>query len=125
MLLFIPLEPDLGSRIVELESIIHKRLSRRDSGFYLVENRQRAACCRVVRTIRGLRFPNDPPTTAFTRISRAVIRIDPWADIWIGAGFGPLLHKTPGRRKKVNPCFHHGLGIDPYCNSDFGYFANS
>jgi hypothetical protein len=31
---FIPLEPDLGSRIVEPESIIHKRLSRCDSGFY-------------------------------------------------------------------------------------------
>ena len=38
MLLFIPLEPDLGSRIVELESSIHKRLSRRDSGSYLVEH---------------------------------------------------------------------------------------
>jgi hypothetical protein len=35
---FIPLEPDLGSRIVELESSIHKRLSRGDSGFYLVEH---------------------------------------------------------------------------------------
>jgi O-antigen/teichoic acid export membrane protein len=32
---FVPLEPDLGSRIAEPESIIPKRLSRRDSGFYI------------------------------------------------------------------------------------------
>jgi hypothetical protein len=35
---FVPLEPDLGSRIAEPESIIPKRLSRRDSGFHLVEH---------------------------------------------------------------------------------------
>ena len=30
---FVPLEPDLGSRPAEPESILPKRLSRRDSGF--------------------------------------------------------------------------------------------
>jgi len=36
---FVPLEPDLGSRIAEPESILPKRLSQRDSGFYLEEHR--------------------------------------------------------------------------------------
>ena len=69
MLLFIPLEPDLGSRIVELESSIHKRLSHRDSGLNLVEHTSPPPYSRVAATIRGLRFPNESPKTAVDRFT--------------------------------------------------------
>jgi len=122
---FIPLEPDLGSRIAEPESILHKRLSRRDSGLCLVNHTTPAPCARLVHTIRGLRFPNDSPKTALNRLTWAAIRIDTRGYFWTGSSAGPLLHKTAGCRKTINSGFHYGVGINPYRNSDFWYFPNS
>ena len=68
MLLFIPLEPDLGSRIVELESSIHKRLSRRDSSFCLVEHTPAGVYC--------LPSPYEP-CTGGPRLWRDDLRSDP------------------------------------------------